>query len=184
MTKLLITTDEYKEYASINSVDFDDKIDSIVLRISELVKSYCGRKFIDGFDKASNSFINLVEYTNTSGYYYPHEFPVQEVVSVEYSSDMGATYSNITNFYYDRSKDAVFIDDNVDSINAYKITYKAGFQKTPEDLKLACLDLVEYYYKGEYTPRKASGNNTVEYITTSDMPAHIKRVLDLYRVIV
>ena len=183
MIKPLITVDEYKEYAGINSIDFDDKIESIILRVSALVKSYCGRNFIDGFDKASNSFVNLIEYTNTSGYYYPQEFPVQEIISVEYSSDMGNSYSSITNFYYDRSKDAVFIDDDKESINAFKITYKGGFQKTPEDLKLACLDLVEYYYKGEYTPRKSTNNNTVEYITTSDLPSHIKRVLDLYRVI-
>ena len=38
MIKPLITVDEYKEYAGITSIDFDDKLQSIVNRISELVR--------------------------------------------------------------------------------------------------------------------------------------------------
>ena len=55
----LITLDDYKEYASINSIDFDDRIQSIVTRVSELVKTYCGRKFIDYYNKATQQFTQV-----------------------------------------------------------------------------------------------------------------------------
>lgn len=68
-----------------------------------------------------------------------------------------------------------------------RVTYKGGFASTPEDLKLALYDLVTYYYKKESTPRKAiSDGGTLASKTSptdkpSDFPAHIKRILDLYR---
>lgn len=185
MARSLITLADYKLYASINSTDFDDKISSIVSKVSELVKTYCNRLFIDGYDPISASFLDIVEYTDRDGHYYPNEFPIQEVVSVGYSTDNGVSYVNQLDCVFDRVKEAIYIpQEGREGVNAFKITYKGGYQTTPEDLKLACLDLVEYYYKGEYTPRKSSSNNVLEYVTTSDLPSHIKRVLDLYRVIV
>lgn len=184
MARNLITLADYKEYASINSTEFDGKISSLVTKVSELVKTYCNRLIIDGYDPISASFLDIVEYTDRDGHYFPNEFPIQSIVSIEYSTDSGETYTTVSGGAFDRVKEAIYIpEENRQGINAFKITYKGGYQTTPEDLKLACLDLVEYYYKGEYTPRKTSNNNVVEYITTSDLPSHIKRVLDLYRVI-
>lgn len=184
MARNLITLADYKLYASINSTDFDDKISSIVTKVSELVKTYCNRLFIDGYDPISSAYLPITEYTGRDGHYYPNEFPIQEVISIEYSTDNGATYTTVSGGAFDRVKEAIYIpEEGREGINAFKITYTGGYQNTPEDLKLACLDLVEYYYKGEYTPRKSTNSNTVEYITTSDLPSHIKRVLDLYRVI-
>lgn len=178
----LITIDDYKEYAGITSIDFDDKLQSIVNRISELVKTYCNRRFIDNYNKATQQFIPIVEYSNFDGYFYPQEFPLQALIKVEYSTDMGETYTQLLDCALDHSKDAIYIPElGREGINMFKITYIGGYQKTPDDLKLACLDLVDYYYKNESVPRRTTMNNTVEYITSADMPSHIKRVLDLYR---
>lgn len=180
----LITTDEYKEYAGISSTDFDDRIQGLVVKASELIKSYCSRKFIDNYSKSTQEFLPIVEYSNVDGYYYPEEFPLQSLVSVEYSADYGQTYTPLTNCFLDKVRDAIYIpDEGREGVNMFKITYTGGYQKTPEDLKLACLDLVDYYYKSESTPRRSTTNNTIEYVMTSDMPSHIKRVLDLYRVL-
>lgn len=185
MARNLITLAEYKDYASINSTDYDTKIVSIVTKVSELVKSYCNRLFIDGYDPTQGSFLPIIEYTDKDGHYYPNEFPVQELISVEYSTDNGITYTDLTDCVFNRVKEAIYIpDEGREGINAFKVTYTGGYAQTPDDLKLACLDLVEYYYKGEYTPRKTTNNNVLEYVTTSDLPSHIKRVLDLYRVII
>ena len=184
MARNLITLADYKLYASINSTDFDDRISSIVNKVSELVKTYCNRLFIDGYDPISASFLDIVEYTDRDGHYFPNEFPIQSIVSIEHSTDSGETYTTVSGVAFDRVKEAIYIpEENRHGINAFKITYWGGYQTTPEDLKLACLDLVDYYYKGESTPRRSTMNNTVEYITSSDMPSHIKRVLDLYRIL-
>lgn len=184
MARSLITLADYKLYAGINSTDFDDRLSSLVSKVSELVKTYCNRLFVDGYDPTSGLFLEITEYTNRDGSYYPNEFPIQEVVTVEYSTNNGETYTTVSGFAFDKVKEAIYIpDEGREGINAFKIVYKGGYQTTPEDLKLACLDLVEYYYKNESTVRKTSNNNVVEYVTTSDLPSHIKRVLDLYRVI-
>jgi hypothetical protein len=69
-------------------------------------------------------------------------------------------------------------------INGYKIVYTAGFETIPEDLKLAVMDLVTYYIKNDSAVHssKPTTPNTVQvqYITSTNLPAHIKRVLDLY----
>ncbi len=66
----------------------------------------------------------------------------------------------------------------------YKLTYTAGFEVLPEDLKLAIFDLTTYYMKNDMAvhSNKAPGTNTVqiEYVTTTNLPSHIKRVLDQY----
>ena len=69
-------------------------------------------------------------------------------------------------------------------INGYRLSYTAGYEILPEDLKLAVLDLISYYIKNDSAvhSNKAPGTNTVqiEYVTTTSLPAHIRRVLDLY----
>lgn len=182
----LISVAEYKAYIGINSNTQDSEIKSIVPKVSQLVKSYCGRTFIDYFDEAKTEVSS-----GGVNYIYLRETPIQSISSVEYSEDYGKTYTTLTEF-----TDYVFNqgDDRVECIslqgflaraNAYKITYTGGYEKTPEDLKLACFDLVTYYLKSDMAIKSTRGvgsnNTSVEYITTASMPSHIRRVLDLYR---
>ena len=71
------------------------------------------------------------------------------------------------------------------AINGYKVTYYAGYATIPEDLKIAVLDLVTYYLKndGSVHSPKAPGTNSVqiEYITSTALPAHIARILNIYK---
>lgn len=184
----LITVNEYKDYVGIVSSDQDVKITNVIKYVSDLVKSYCNRNFIDNY--SGTSYTNIVEYYN-GGFtkYYTKEFPIVSIVSIAYSLDLGVTYTALTantDYVLDIQYDRVHIvnAENIVGVNAYKITYTGGYKETPQALKVAVLDLVKYYMKQEEVPRKAAGTNVVlEYITSSDLPPHIKRVLDLYRVI-
>jgi hypothetical protein len=183
MLKPLITLDEYKTYTSISSTDKDDRLEPIIKRVSEFVKTYCARSFIDSYDRSTQTFTPLVQYFNTPGQLFTREFPIQEIISVEISQDYGKTYTATENYALDNQNDAVQVLGDFVGTNAYRVTYTAGYKSLPEDLKLAVLDLVDYYYRGESTTRKSNGNVVVEYVTSSDLPPHIKRVLDLYRVL-
>lgn len=158
----MIYLDEYKDYAGISSIDNDLKLQGIITRVSQLVKSYCSREF---------ELKEHVEYTRYPGRYFTKEFPLVEVLEV----------TGGTGFVWDRELDCVEILGTEEATNQYMIRYKAGYPQTPEDLKLALLDLVDFYYRGESVPRKASGNVVMEFVVDSSMPPHIKRVLDLYR---
>ena len=65
--------------------------------------------------------------------------------------------------------------------------YTAGYASTPEDLKLAVIDLVTYYFKEERKNRQTIAGASIQNpgsTTQRDniaFPDHIKRVLDLYK---
>jgi hypothetical protein len=69
-------------------------------------------------------------------------------------------------------------------VNGYRISYTAGYEVIPDDLKLAVLDLVTYYMKNQGAVHSVTavttGNAQVQYLTQTNLPTHIKRVLDLY----
>ena len=116
------------------------------------------------------------------------ETPVVAVNSVAYSADYGKTYTNLVKF-----TDYVVRDDYVlslnpvgfsEQINGYKVVYFAGYEVVPGDLKLAVLDLVEYYSRNNgavHSTRDLNPNTTqINYVASSNFPASIKRVLDQY----
>jgi hypothetical protein len=187
MANNLITLAEYKVYAGINSTDKDNATNLLITKVSELVKNICRRTFIDYVDEYKVDVFK----TAVNNHIYLPETPLLSISSVEYSEDFGKSYITLTEFEHyvlDVQTDSIeliaypYIDYN--KVNAFKITYNAGYESIPEDLKLAVFDLVKYYQHNEASVRshKAVGANTVqiEYILNTKLPAHIHRVLDLY----
>lgn len=182
----LVTLSEYKAYAGITSTTQDAVIAAIIPRVSALIKSLCFRTFVD---YVNDSKIEV--YSGGTATLSMQESPLLSLSSLEYSSDYGATYTELvefTDFAIDRENDSIIpinaIDGFPKKINGYRITYTAGYETLPEDLKLAVFDTISYYVKNDmaiHSP-KAPGTNTVqiEYVLSTTLPAHIRRVLDLY----
>jgi hypothetical protein len=177
----LISLDEYKIYATIKSVEYDEKINAIISYVSSLVRTYCARNLIIEDP--------IVEYYNGgSSSVYTKEFPIVSITSIEYSTDYGQNYTSLvefTDYVVNKAKDQLFLitEDEVELPNKYRITYIGGYEVIPQDLKIAILDLIDYYYKNETVPKRMSNFVTIEYVKTTDFPPHIKRILDLYRAI-
>lgn len=184
MASNLITLSEYKTYAGISNPNQDSVINSLIPKVSQLVKSACRRTFVD-------YVTDIKTETYSSGYYFPlAEYPVISVVSVEYSEDYGQTYTTLeeyVDYVLDQENDQIVPIGTTAfpyAVNGYKVSYFAGYETLPADLKLAVMDLVTYYLKNDpaiHSP-KAPGTNSVqiEYITNASLPAHIKRILDYY----
>ena len=181
----LITKAEYKAYAGISSTNHDVEIDSLIPKVSQFVKTYCRRSFIDNVDESitqntNGGFNNIIL----------KEAPVLQILSVSRSIDYGKTYSDLiefTDWVFELENNSIVSLDVAgfkNMINGYQVIYTAGYESVPEDLKLALMDLITYYRKndGAIHSTKAPGTNAVqiEYISTTSLPAHIKRVLDLY----
>ena len=72
-------------------------------------------------------------------------------------------------------------------VGAVEVVYKAGYNETPADLKLAIFDLVTYYLKDEHKERRTLGGASIQNQSSTTQrdnvafPDHIKRVLDLYK---
>lgn len=183
----LITKAEYKAYAGISSTNQDAQITAIIPKVSQLVKNYCRRTFVDHVDDVKIETFN----GGWGGTFSLSEYPLISVSDVEYSADYGQTYTSLVE-YEDYVIDLagagiVAISEYawIRALNGYKVSYFAGYEELPADLKLAVADLVTYYLKNDMSVHspKAPGTNSVqvEYITTSALPAHIRRILDLYK---
>ena len=108
-------------------------------------------------------------------------------------------YTTLTvnsDYYVDTTFDAVRRVTGNNSKNFKKgfgsveIAYRSGYSAVPSDLKLAIFDLITYYLRDEHKSRRTIQGATLESQASSsvrnntDFPDHIKRVLDLYRVVV
>lgn len=210
----LITRAEYKAYAGISSTSSDAILDSLIPKVSELVKSICRRSFVD--------YVNdyKIEYSDGGTETLElKETPVLSIASVEVSTDYGNTYTPLTeytDYVFAKTKNnirplpqSITLDPYGNSsytlsatwrtavggksypvfnelINGYRITYNAGYETLPEDLKLAIFDTITYYLRNDsavHSSKSISPNTMqVEYIKSTNLPASIKRVLDLYTI--
>lgn len=187
MTPDLVTVQEYKAYAGISSTNQDATIGILVQKVSHLVKNICRRTFLDYVDD-----FKVDTYRSTvNNRILLQETPILQVASVQFSDDYGKNYTDLVEFedyVVDVERDSIeFIAaqyNAVNKVNAFRITYNAGYETIPEDLKLAVFDLVGYYVRNDSAihSHKSIGSNTVqiEYITNTSLPAHIRRVLDLH----
>lgn len=182
----LITAAEYKAYKGITSTTEDAALANVIPKVSELVKAFCRRTFLDYVDE------NKVEvFKGGEENFNLKETPLLAVKSVEFSEDYGATYLPLTEFteyVVDTETDQVNIIplqyQTYKRVNAFRVTYNAGYEILPADLKLAVMDLVNYYIRHEsalHTNKNVGANSVqIEYVTNTALPAHIRRILDLY----
>ena len=180
----LIKVAEYKAYAGIVSTSQDAAIDTLIPKVSSLVKSFCRRTFVDFLDDAKVQVFNGGEDTLLL-----LETPVVMVSAVEFSEDFGKTYTSLVEYtdYIVNSDKVILIKPQYQiykKINAFRVTYTAGYEELPEDLKLAIFDLITYYLRHEaalHTNKNVGANSVqIEYVTNTALPSHIRRVLDLY----
>ena len=186
MTPDLVTVAEYKAYAGISSTNQDSTLAIVVQKVSHLVKNICRRTFVDYVDE-----YKVDTFSGGAPRILLPETPILSVASVQFSNDYGKTYTKLVEFedyVVDRDRDAIELIAGqlmeYKRVNAFKVTYTAGYEVIPEDLKLAIFDLVTYYVRNEPAIKssKAVGANTVqiEYVLNTNLPAHIRRVLDLH----
>lgn len=184
--KDIVTLEEYKAYATINSPNQDSQINALIPAVTEYIKSYCNRRFIEYFDA------DKVEvFSGGTVALFQKEWPLVSITSLEYSDDRGKTFRALeeyTDFVYDMESEMIRIvgcDIIPKRMNGYKLTYKAGFEDYPKELKLACMDTITYYMKGDMAVKstRGAGSNTtqIEYVLNSGLPSNIRRILDLYR---
>ena len=197
----LVTLQQYKDFAGLTSIKNDARINVVIDQVSQLVKTYCGSTIVD------YASTNKVEYKNIKDSIVDtiilDESPLIQVVSVQERTSQADAYVTLITENSDSSgKYEYVVDDESDSItrtnstgNKYwakgmksvKVTYKAGYTTTPEDLKLAVFDLIKYYMKDERKERQSISGASVENVLSSSLtgnigfPDHIKRILDMYK---
>jgi hypothetical protein len=195
----LVTVYEYKDAEGMRGEKDDDRLGVIVPQVSDLVKKYCGTTFVDYFSTDKVETFNIDD--SFTQVLIMSESPVTGIDKVEERTAYSQPYEEITTgnyqFYFDSDSDAVIRTTKngeraswAKGMGAVRITYNAGYASTPRDLQLAIYDLITYYVKDEHKQRQTLGGASIQNQGTSgnrastDFPDHIKRVLDLHRVVI
>lgn len=182
----LITLEDYKQYKKLTKTDSDGELAVIITSVSSIVKAYCGHSFIDYYSVPKTETFN----TNQNQHaILLNEWPVKTVSSIETREAYNDEYKLLdpVEYYVDNSIDTIFMHSGYwpSGFGAVKVTYTAGYASTPEDVKIAAMDLVHHYFKEEYKERKTLGTASIDTglskQSTSKWPAHVARVLDMYR---
>ena len=191
----LVTLNEYKEAEGIANPKEDLRLQTLIPSISQLVKTYCGNSIIDFY--SSNKVEDFDIYWETFAVQLT-ESPIVDVVSVQERGSYDEAYTTLTTgaheYYLDTRTDSIIRTNNSggrlnwkQGVGAVRVTYKAGYASTPEDLKLAVFDLITYYLRDEHKERRTLGGASIQNQPSTSQrnnvafPDHIKRVLDLYK---
>ena len=192
----LVTVQDYKDAEGLTGAKDDDRLAILVPQISELVKRYCGTSFVDYYSTDKTEVFNVTDDTSVI---IVSESPLVSVTTVKEREGPTEAYTTLTvneDYYVDTTFDAVRRVTGNNSKNFKKgfgsveIAYRSGYSAVPSDLKLAIFDLITYYLRDEHKSRRTIQGATIESQGSSsvrnntDFPDHIKRVLDLYRVVV
>jgi len=188
----LITLAEYKEAEGIASPKEDLRLASLIPSVSQLVKTYCGNSLIDYYSTNKVETFNIDWNTHIIQL---TESPVNTIVSVEKRDSVTDSYTTVatTEYYLDTSTDSILYvtgstyKDWPRGAGSVKVTYTAGYETCPVDLRLAVFDLVTYYLRDEHKERRTLAGATIQNQGSTSLrdsvafPDHIKRVLDLYK---
>ena len=192
----LVTLDQYKTAENIQSVKDDARIESLITSVSQLVKTYCGNSIVDFYTGVATKTETL-SVSWASNIVQLTESPLVTVGSVKERQSLSEAYTTLVeneDYYVDLSTDSVYrVTKSGQSKNwhtgpgSVEVSYHAGYESCPEDLKLAVFDLITYYLKDEHKARQTIAGATLQNQSSSSQrdnvafPDHIKRVLDLYK---
>jgi len=204
----LVTLTEVKSYMDINSTTFDAKLTNLIVYASGLVESYCSRSFTaanvvyeyqDGGKPyvfanriPINNIYSVAEYDGTQ--YVPLTLGPTDgglpnvsananaVPGFTWDSDSGKVWKGLSTVV---SSDIV----NTQAFNSYnkgiRLEYNGGYATIPDDLKLCCLALIKDLHKGLDDKIIRFDREQLEKMPYSGgFPPHIRRVLDLYRIVI
>ena len=182
----LVTLQEFKDFAGLQGVQNDARLNVIIDNVSQLVKTYCGTTIIDFASTDKTEFFNIAD--DHVDRIILSESPLISVSSVQERTSQADEY------VVDLDSDSIIRTNSTGhksypkGVKAVKVVYRAGYTSTPEDLKLAVFDLIKYYMKDERKERMSIAGASIENpISTSlrnniGFPDHIKRVLDMYKI--
>ena len=175
------TLADYKLYKKLsNKTENDAQYQFVIDSVNSLISSTLGRELtayystpkVEYFSPQKNQKILLLQ-----------DFPVQEVTLVETRRNKEEDFVANTEYYYNPVADSLHADYCWPRGNGtVRVTYTAGYQTVPQDLKMAALDLADYYLKEQFIENRQIGNAQMTSGFAKDQwPKHIARVIDTYR---
>lgn len=207
-TAPLVSIEETKNFLDITSTKYDGRLSNIIVYATGLVESYCGRKFnLDDYTEYHDGGLPFVFVNNPP---INNAYSVAEYDSTQYVPLTGgglpteglpnlvSNANTAVGYTVDYSTGKIWkgLDVTISSAitntqgfapyaKGIKIYYSGGYTSIPSDLKLCTLSIVKDIYKGLDDKVIEFNQERLEKMPySSGFPPHIRRVLDLYRLII
>lgn len=187
MSKDLITLLEYKTlmHKNVNKTEEDGKLNAIIKSVSGLIKTYCNNSFVDYVTDPKIQTVTMLRPTDRI---FLAETPLIDLESIEIRTPYSSDFNEFTGSYlYDEDTYSLvsLAGSWPTGPSALRLTYTAGYEQIPEELKMVATNLVYYYDQEQYktTPMNIGGSSLIANVdmNRNPFPGHIKRVLDQYR---
>lgn len=172
----IITQAEYKAFANITGAKEDAQIDALITACSSIVEQVLGFSYSD----VTPSRITM--YANRDTYFLDTTAGINNTLKYTPRSTGVAEDMDASQYILDNSGKLIILRNNIQDYDT--ITVQSTQSSTiPEDIKLATMLLVKYYYKEEFNKSSiAAGGQQVNYITGNNLPPHVRTLLLLHRV--
>lgn len=204
----LVTLAEVKDYLTISSTTSDAKLANLIVYASGLIESYCSRdltaanvsyEYHDGglpYVFVNNPPINnvwsIAEYDGNQ--YVPLVSPpiggglpnvaanANSTPGFTYDSESGKIWKGFTTY----QSSSISAQQGFNQYSrGVRVEYNGGYTTVPNDLKLCCLALIKDLHKGMEAKITQFNREQIEQQPYSaGFPPHIRRILDLYRLVV
>lgn len=180
---MLTTLAQVKSHLSIQSSNVleDIRLNIFINAASEFIEQYCDRLF---------EYQEHSEILNVDNRWsiMPSQWPIVSVTDIvlSYAQDFTNTAPMDPTSYFisDKATQISFIQSRARSRKSMRIRYFAGYQTIPVDLELACIWLVEWYYRNRQRADigKTSMSKGDESIGILDQaPRQIIQILERYK---
>lgn len=199
---------EVKNFLKITSTSHDARLSNIIPMICQAVETYIGREvlsnnYIEFHDGGRNSIFTdripinnvteLAEYNGTD--YIPLDGPSANGAL----PNTAVTNTTIAYMWYDETgrvkklnsegKAALDIELTGNPVfrnyaKGIRIQYNGGYDIAPTDIKLATLDYIKIIHKDDTSETISFQGEAKENVPMSaNFPPHIRRILEMYRVL-
>jgi len=180
----ILTLGQYKTLTGIavNNNKDDDQLNALITAANGFVSDFCNLP-------ASSAPVSVIYRDNSTCKIYLESYPVASVDLVEYyyDDDPDNPDALVLGTDYFVSEDAGYVQLYVETTNPIRVTY------TPQDvadlptseaaqLQIATQMLVDHWKKKEYFANRSTGvQNVAGAGTVSNIPIHIKAILNLHK---
>jgi hypothetical protein len=180
-----IVVADVKEELGIEGTDDDDFIINLINRVTDYIDRYCKRTF------NADDYSDEMHSGDDTNYLLPRYWPINSIVRIQHRKTTLNTdsWSTIDSKYYHiegHNKEVVFKTGIfTQGVNNYRISYNGGYSTIPEDLKMACIQIVKKFFndrKGSHLKSESLGEYSYTRFDKDIKELGFDYLLDGYRV--
>lgn len=183
----ILTLAEYKSIKNRTKTDEDVSLQLVIDTVNNIIES-----FLDRDPHLATGITEFISLDYDTDIIFPKRWPITAITSIKEIPEGSpiADLSLYTALVYD--VDYVFEEDRIYRINSKNwlrgpkrvhITYSAGYTTIPQSLKLAAVELADFYIKEEYLQSRVAGTTTITNLVSdiAKIPAHVRMILNTYK---